>query len=77
MGSNMAPYIYMDVMVFISLTYIKLLQKLEEAADAMQKIAASGEKSVTAKKKQARHRSRKKLLLVTCHTSQKDGLVEC
>jgi hypothetical protein len=40
-------------MVFISLTYIKL-QKLE-AADAMQKIAASGEKSYSWQQKQARH----------------------
>jgi ribosomal protein S2 len=57
----------------------KTAAKIEEANEALKKIAASGRKIlfVATKKNKQKTSLLKKLLLQICRTSLKDGLVEC
>ena len=75
---NMAPYIYMERNGIHIINLYKTAAKIEEANDALKKIAASGRKILfVATKKQEKTSLLKKQKLQTCLTSLKDGLVEC
>jgi small subunit ribosomal protein S2 len=64
-------------MVFTLSIYIKAA-KIEEANEALKKIAASGRKILfVATKNKQKTSLLKKAKLQTCLTSLKDGLVEC
>jgi small subunit ribosomal protein S2 len=75
---NMAPYIYMERNGIHIINLYKTAAKIEEANEALKKIAASGRKILfVATKKQAKDIVAEKQKLQTCLTSLKDGLVEC
>ena len=75
---NMAPYIYMERNGIHIINLYKTAAKIEEANEALKKIAASGRKILfVATEKQAKISLLKKQQLQTCLTSLKDGLVEC
>jgi small subunit ribosomal protein S2 len=75
---NMAPYIYMERNGIHIINLYKTAAKIEEANEALKKIAASGRKSFSLLPKNKQKTSLlKKQKLQTCLTSLKDGLVEC
>ena len=75
---NMAPYIYMERNGIHIINLYKTAAKIEEANEALKKIAASGRKILfVATKNKQKILFQKKHWLVTCLTSQKDGLEVC
>jgi len=75
---NMAPYIYMERNGIHIINLYKTAAKLEEASEALAKIAISGRKILfVATKNKQKTSSLKKQETSTCLTLLKDGLVEC
>jgi small subunit ribosomal protein S2 len=77
MGSNMAPYIYMERNGIHIINLYKTAAKMKKLMK-LWKIAASGRKILfVATKNKQKTSLLKKQKLQTCLTSLKDGLVEC
>ena len=75
---NMAPYIYMERNGIHIINLYKTAAKLEEASEALAKIAAQVVKSYLLRPKNKQKTSfLKKQETSTCLTLLKDGLVEC
>jgi len=76
---NMAPYIYMERNGIHIINLYKTAAKIEEANEALKKIAASGRKIlfVATKKNRLKTSLLKKQKMPICPTSLSAGLVEC
>jgi small subunit ribosomal protein S2 len=74
MDPNMAPYIYMERN---GIHIINLYSKIEEANEALKKIAASGRKNIIRCYQNKQKTSLLKSKSCKHVTSLKDGLVEC
>ncbi len=75
---NMAPYIYMERNGIHIINLYKTAAKVDEAAEAMKKIAASGRKILLLQPRNKPKTSyQPKLLRQKCLTSQSVGPVEC
>jgi len=75
---NMSPYIYSEKNGIHIINLYKTVNKLEEACNALEKIASSGQKYYLLQLKSKQKISYQNLhLRLICHILLKDGLVVC